>query len=112
MTSSKFLRIDCSPTHGRAASSSFADELLSQLQAQTPGATTLVRNLAAEPPGFVDVAFVKDMKLHPTTAIAATVRSLQTSERLIEELTDASVVIIATPMHNYTVPAVLKAWID
>ena len=112
MTSSKFLRIDCSPTHGRAASSSFADELLSQLQAQTPGATTLVRNLAAEPPGFVDVAFVKDMKLHPTTATAATVRSLQTSERLIEELTDASVIIIATPMHNYTVPAVLKAWID
>ena len=31
---------------------------------------------------------------------------------LIRELEAADIVVIATPMHNYTVPAVLKAWID
>ncbi len=34
------------------------------------------------------------------------------SEVLIEELDRADAVVIATPMHNYSVPAVLKAWID
>ncbi|MGF7155422.1 FMN-dependent NADH-azoreductase [Novosphingobium gossypii] len=34
------------------------------------------------------------------------------SEQLIRELEDAAFVVIATPMHNYTVPASLKMWID
>lgn len=34
------------------------------------------------------------------------------SETLIREVEEAEFVIIATPMHNYTVPAALKLWID
>lgn len=34
------------------------------------------------------------------------------SETLIREIEHAAYVIIATPMHNYTVPAALKVWID
>ena len=34
------------------------------------------------------------------------------SEALIQELENADAIVIATPMHNFTVPAVLKAWID
>ncbi len=34
------------------------------------------------------------------------------SEELIQELESADFVVIATPMHNFTVPAALKAWID
>jgi FMN-dependent NADH-azoreductase len=34
------------------------------------------------------------------------------SEELIRELEGADVVVIATPMHNFTVPSALKAWID
>ena len=37
---------------------------------------------------------------------------LQESEQLIEELDAADILVISTPMHNFTVPAVLKAWID
>lgn len=33
-------------------------------------------------------------------------------EPLLDELVAADVVLIATPMYNYSVPAVLKAWID
>jgi FMN-dependent NADH-azoreductase len=38
--------------------------------------------------------------------------ALQRSELLIRELEAADCVVIATPMHNYTVPSSLKAWID
>ena len=34
------------------------------------------------------------------------------SEELIQELEGSDVVVIATPMHNFTVPSALKAWID
>lgn len=38
--------------------------------------------------------------------------SLCLSEALIVELESAQALVIGTPMHNYTVPSVLKAWID
>jgi FMN-dependent NADH-azoreductase len=34
------------------------------------------------------------------------------SEELIQELKSSDVVVISTPMHNFTVPAALKIWID
>lgn len=34
------------------------------------------------------------------------------SERVIKEVEDCDAVLISTPMHNFTVPATLKLWID
>jgi FMN-dependent NADH-azoreductase len=34
------------------------------------------------------------------------------SEELIQELECSDYVVIGTPMHNFTVPSALKAWID
>jgi FMN-dependent NADH-azoreductase len=34
------------------------------------------------------------------------------SEELIQELESSDIVVISTPMHNFTVPSALKAWID
>jgi FMN-dependent NADH-azoreductase len=34
------------------------------------------------------------------------------AEQLIQEVECADVVVIGTPMNNFTVPSVLKAWID
>jgi FMN-dependent NADH-azoreductase len=34
------------------------------------------------------------------------------SERVIREVEDTDLLIISTPMHNFTVPAALKLWID
>jgi FMN-dependent NADH-azoreductase len=38
--------------------------------------------------------------------------SIALSEALIQELENADVVVIGTPMHNLSVPSALKAWID
>ena len=34
------------------------------------------------------------------------------SEELIQELESSDIVVIATPVHNYTVPSALKMWVD
>ena len=66
------------------------------------------RDLAADPPPFVDADFCSAITDPNGGASAA----FSASEILIRELEQAAAVVIATPMHNYTVPAVLKAWID
>jgi FMN-dependent NADH-azoreductase len=38
--------------------------------------------------------------------------ALRLSTELIQALQDATHIVIATPMHNFTVPSALKVWID
>ncbi|NWD04559.1 FMN-dependent NADH-azoreductase [Pseudomonas gingeri] len=47
----------------------------------------------------------------PDSTLVASGTLLQ-SEQLIRELESADYVVIATPMHNLTVPSALKAWLD
>ncbi len=42
----------------------------------------------------------------------AMLQALALSEALIEEVRSADRILIGTPMYNYSVPAVLKSWID
>ncbi len=81
---------------------------MDRLLSPHPGATVIRRDLAANPPSFVDAAFSVAI-LGPQGALPP---ALAESEALIRELENCDVVVIATPMHNYGVPAVLKAWVD
>jgi len=51
------------------------------------------------------------MIAHQTAESARGVDALVRSEILIGEL-ETSDLVISTPMHNFTVPALLRAWID
>lgn len=78
-----------------------------------PGEACLVRrDLCCDPPPLVGAAYA-DAVLQPAAEHTADQRTaLADSEALIRELEAADALIIATPMHNFAVPAVLKAWID
>jgi FMN-dependent NADH-azoreductase len=39
-------------------------------------------------------------------------KAIKVSDDLIEELKSADAIGIGTPMYNFSVPAILKAWID
>lgn len=67
-----------------------------------------IRHLAERPAGAVSAGYA-DAILNRLPHDAA---ALQASERLIAEVEQADYLVIATPMHNYTVPATLKLWID
>ncbi len=106
------LRLDCSPRGPEAHSWQMADELLQRLAVSYPGAKVVHRDLGRHPPAFVDSAFAAAMRGHQSAEQAKGVAALATSEALIGELERADVLVLSTPMHNYTVPASLKAWID
>ena len=106
------LRIDCSPKGPEAQSWQMADKLVRHLVSQRPDLRVVARDLASTPPPFIDQAFAGAMGRHTTAEAARQVPALATSETLLAELETSQVLVIATPMHNFTVPAVLKAWLD
>ena len=101
------LYISCSPRGAASHSQAFAGELLARLRTLYPAAIVKSRDLALEPPVLADASF-SNAVLDP----AAPQQPFAQSEILIRELECADAIVIATPMHNFTVPAVLKAWID
>jgi FMN-dependent NADH-azoreductase len=102
------LHLRCSPRGAAAFSSRMAEEVIARLQQHHAGARLVFRDLAADPPPLVDAAFSAAILGPPGDVPPA----LEASETLIRELEAADVLVIATPMHNYGVPAVLKAWVD
>ena len=54
----------------------------------------------------------RDYALAITSNAAHDVSELQWSEQLIAELEQHDVLFIVTPMHNFTIPATLKLWLD
>jgi FMN-dependent NADH-azoreductase len=103
----QILYISVSPKGPASICRTFAEEVLARLTQLHPAASVQQRDLAAAPPPFVDADFCAAI-MDPARSHTA----FTASEALIEELDSADAVVIATPMHNYTVPAVLKAWID
>ena len=101
------LYISCSPRGPASHSLIFAETLLARLRLHHPTAKIHHRDLAANPPTVVDATFSNAI-LDPDSPQNAFTQS----ETLIRELEHADALVIATPMHNFTVPAVLKAWID
>ncbi len=102
------LYVAASPRSDAAHSRRFGALVLDRLRTSRPEAPIVVRDLAAVPVPPPDAAFSAAILSPPVPDHP----DLALSETLIRELEAAEAVVIATPMHNYTVPAVLKAWID
>ncbi|NLS03650.1 flavodoxin family protein [Rhizobium sp. P32RR-XVIII] len=106
----KILHIDCSPrpeSHSRQLSAAIVKKLLEV----APGASISRRDFGAYPLSHPAPDYATTLS-SPTTLAAPLKGALELSEALIHEVEAADAIVIGTPMHNLTVPSVLKAWID
>jgi FMN-dependent NADH-azoreductase len=104
------LHIDCSPrreSHSRSLSLAVVRKLLEI----SPAASVTRRDLGADPLPHATVDYATTLST-PATLANPVKGSLDRSEALIHEVEEADVIVLGTPMHNLTVPSVLKAWID
>lgn len=108
----KILRIHCSPRGRRSESYRLADGIIAALRRRHPAAEIVDRGLAEAAIAHVDEGYADALGGHGMPSHPQAARTLTESERLIRELEAADCVVIATPMHNYTVPSALKAWLD
>ena len=106
------LHIAASPrgrdSHSRAA----AEQAIQYWQRRWPGLTAIQRDLAASPPPHPDAEFVAASLCPAHRRTPAQQARLALSETLIEELASAATIVISTPMHNFSLPSSLKAWVD
>jgi FMN-dependent NADH-azoreductase len=105
------LHIDCSPrmhSHSRQLSAAIVDRLLGT----APHAHVTRRDLGRQPIPHADEDYATALSSPAAFAAGLQGRAIQLSEQLIEEVEAADVIVIGTPMNNFTIPSVFKAWLD
>ncbi|MDH6590379.1 FMN-dependent NADH-azoreductase [Variovorax sp. TBS-050B] len=110
----KILHIVCSPRGAESLSLRFSQRIVARLVARHPCAEVTTRDLGAVPLPHADEDYGHALagSRPPPDDAPAHGGSLLRSDQLIAELERADTLVIGTPMHNYTVPSVLKAWLD
>jgi FMN-dependent NADH-azoreductase len=109
----KILHVSCSPRGQASESYKISQKIIGFLLKREPTAIVVNRVIGGGAIPHIDESYA--------TALGATQQSpaeifpegsMSLSEELIQELESSDFVVIGTPMHNFTVPSALKAWID
>jgi FMN-dependent NADH-azoreductase len=105
------LRVDASPRADSSITRKLGDELLAQLSKRDPQTRIVSRDVSAGLP-FVDHDWIEANFTAEKERTAAHRKVLALSDELVAELKAADTIVITVPIHNFGIPATLKAWID
>ncbi|KOG15926.1 FMN-dependent NADH-azoreductase [Streptomyces viridochromogenes] len=107
------LHIDSSVLPGEASSSrSVAAAFRKAWEEQHPEGTVIHRDLAADPVPHITAVAWSAGYAAPSERTPEQSAAFAAREELIEELERADAVVIGAPMHNFSIPSTLKAWVD
>jgi len=105
------LHIDASP-RAESVSSRLAAGFVDRWMRRNAHGTVVHRNTSREKIEYLDEAMVRAF-LNPGAEASGSQRAaLAYSDKLVDELLAADVLVIGAPMWNLGIPASLKAWID
>lgn len=106
------LQVNASARRDGSISTRLAGELVARLREHSPGATLVVRDLAATPHPVLDEAALQALFTPAEARTPAQAARVALDDALIAELQAADVLVLGVPMYNFGVPAGLKNWID
>ncbi|ODV43784.1 NAD(P)H dehydrogenase [Cupriavidus sp. UYMMa02A] len=107
------LLLDCSPRRDYSTSRHLSQQLLPALSAHCGREVRVTRrNLGTEPLPAITAEYAESLLLPVAEARERFGEALAVSDELIRELEQADLLWISTPVYNFTLPAVLKNWID
>jgi len=86
--------------------------LAGEWKQNNPGGRVIERDLVAEPLPFVSEAWIQAAYTPADQRTEEQQRVLALSDALIGELMAADLIVLGAPMHNFSIPAALKVWID
>jgi FMN-dependent NADH-azoreductase len=105
------LHIDSSP-RAASISSRLAAAFVAKWKQQNPSGTVVHRNTSLDGIPYLDEAAIDAFFTPPAELTAEQKRILNDSDRIVDELLAADVLVLGVPMWNLSIPASLKAWID
>jgi FMN-dependent NADH-azoreductase len=106
---SKILHIDSSAKPQGSVTRALSAEAVAVLQKQNPGSSVVYRDLTKDPLPHISPEYLGGIFAPGQTPEHETVKL---SDKLIEEILAADVIVIGAPMYNFTLPSQLKAWLD
>lgn len=109
---SRMLVIESSARQEGSVSRQLTRRLVDAWQARHAADTVVWRDLAAQPVPHLDADLLQAWMQPADQLSTPQQQALQRSDRLIEELLAADVLVIAAPMYNFMIPSTLKAWFD
>ncbi len=107
----RILEISASAKQDDSISRRLTADLIAALEQRHGDVAVTRRNLADGLP-FVDAAWVAANLTPDENRTAEHRDTLSQSDQIVDEVQNADVLVIGAPMYNFSVPAVLKAWID
>ncbi|MDR7052928.1 FMN-dependent NADH-azoreductase [Pseudomonas koreensis] len=102
------LVISCSPQGAKSPGDQLAKEMIEGLRRVHSGLTVSTLDLVDSPVSPISGAYAQAI----ITGVSADDPVFAESERLITQLERCDALVITTPVHNFTLPAALKLWVD
>jgi FMN-dependent NADH-azoreductase len=106
------LHLDASPRGDFSISRQLSAAAVAAWKDKHPGGKVVERDLTKTKMTFVDIDWIIGAFSTPDQLTDSHKSALAISDKLIAELLEADEIVIGTPMYNFAVPAVVKAWID
>lgn len=105
------LAIEASP-RATSVSTELAERFIDHWQSGHEDGNVIHRNVSLDPVPLLDEAWIEAAYTPEADRTQEHRAKLTVSDKLVDELIAADVLVIATPMWNLNIPAALKAWID
>ena len=106
------LAIYVSPRFEYSVSRKLTNKFIEDWQSTHPGGKVVVRDLMKTELPWVDLPWIGGAFTPAEQHSGEMKKAIQISDELIAELKAADELVIGTPMYNFLIPAVLKAYID
>ncbi|MTH17682.1 NAD(P)H-dependent oxidoreductase [Flavobacterium sp. LC2016-01] len=108
----KILVINSSPRESRSRSRRLANTFVESWKKQVPATPITYRDLASTNVPHMSETWIAAAFRPEGDRTEAETEALKLSKELIIELKEADVIVLAAPMHNWTITSSLKAYID
>lgn len=108
----RILRVDGSMRTQGSQSRALTDQVIERLEAGSAETLVTRLDLAATDLSFVDEAWIGANFTDPDQRTAEQKQTLAASDAFVAQVKAADTLVIGTPIYNFSVPAVVKAWID
>lgn len=108
----RILRLVASPNADASESLKLSQQILFALACQAGRRGIQLSDLDLTTLAHVDAPYAQALANQLGVGANGQEGTLKRSDELIDQLQACDVLLIATPMHNYSVPSPLKAWID
>lgn len=108
----KILHIISSPKGENSFSIKLGNAVIDKIKTENPGSTVQVHDLTKHPFPHLEEATLTAFYTPSEHQTPENKEALRNSDQAIAEINDADIIVIGSPLWNFGIPSVLKAWID